>query len=561
MSCPICITNYNKSLHQSIACCHCSYTACKSCVRYYLTQTSHDAHCMDCRKKWDLQFLKDNLNASFVTGEYREYRGKLLTDRVISQREEYYDGLLYIAEKRRLDKENDDIYIKICALNTQIKKLERKQRQNYERIGDIEDYICRGIEMPENDEQEDTIDENTVFSNETTTSRRKFIMPCQKPGCCGMLSQAYKCGICECFTCAKCFEVKLDDVEHICDENAVATATEIKASSKPCPKCGTRISKIDGCDQMWCVDCKTAFSWTRGTIEQGAVHNPHYFQWMQTRNEEAAAAAAAQNCNNEYRATANSIIQILNIVTYLRTYVNSSNNHCFAIRSDFISNLTQYIAHCEQVYLRPLRFEITTRTNNKQFIYNYFMGEMCRELLQERLLKNDTENQRESALCDIYDALILIVTQVLRDFLNELEPIKKIMVKDFMTLIIKENPGFDVERHKTGFRQNYPLNALNDIGYKASYVQPRAIPECKNISNHIFEICETVSNKYFAVFQKYTAYINAELLKYLMLYGLKKKVPLWDCDKEAYIVTGFNAKQEYVNAEAHWRNIYNMTNV
>ena len=31
---------------------------------------------------------------------------------------------------------------------------------------------------------------------------------------------------------------------------------------------------------MWCTKCNNAFSWSRGTIERGAIHNPHYFDWL-----------------------------------------------------------------------------------------------------------------------------------------------------------------------------------------------------------------------------------------------------------------------------------------
>jgi hypothetical protein len=52
----------------------------------------------------------------------------------------------------------------------------------------------------------------------------------------------------------------------------------LNKEAKPCPKCAASISKIDGCDQMWCTQCRTAFSWRTGAIET-AVHNPHYYEW------------------------------------------------------------------------------------------------------------------------------------------------------------------------------------------------------------------------------------------------------------------------------------------
>ena len=40
------------------------------------------------------------------------------------------------------------------------------------------------------------------------------------------------------------------------------------------------ISKIDGCDQMWCIKCHIQFSWRSGQQMEGYNHNPEYFRWL-----------------------------------------------------------------------------------------------------------------------------------------------------------------------------------------------------------------------------------------------------------------------------------------
>jgi hypothetical protein len=115
--------------------------------------------------------------------------------------------------------------------------------------------------------------------------KREFIMKCPAEDCRGFLSTAYKCGTCAKQTCSKCMVV-LDGAasagEHVCKKEDVETAKEIKDTTRPCPKCGTRIFKTEGCDQMFCTmrDCNTAFSWNTGKIELGRVHNPHYYEWL-----------------------------------------------------------------------------------------------------------------------------------------------------------------------------------------------------------------------------------------------------------------------------------------
>ena len=219
MSCPCCISNYNKGTKTEIKCYFedCQFSSCKECIRTYLTGTTHEPHCMKCRKKWDPEFVKSSLNSSFMQKEYREHRRNILVERTISQLQEYYPQAVALSQQRKDHQAINKIHAEIDELNKQI-------HSKYRQISAIRD--------------------KTYESGE----RRKFIMPCQTTDCKGMLSSAYKCDLCEKYTCSKCFEsIDGDKDAHICNPDNVETAEEIKKNTRPCPSCGCRISKIDGC--------------------------------------------------------------------------------------------------------------------------------------------------------------------------------------------------------------------------------------------------------------------------------------------------------------------------
>jgi hypothetical protein len=131
--------------------------------------------------------------------------------------------------------------------------------------------------------------ENIVLLSQMNNSRpqkepaREFLKRCSRNDCNGFLSTAWKCRVCELYTCKDCHEP--NEPGHICNPDTVKSVQQIKSDSKPCPKCVSPIFKIYGCDQMYCTSCHTAFSWRTGQIELGRVHNPHYYEYNRQRGQ------------------------------------------------------------------------------------------------------------------------------------------------------------------------------------------------------------------------------------------------------------------------------------
>jgi len=101
---------------------------------------------------------------------------------------------------------------------------------------------------------------------------------CTIPTCKGILKTEQNiiaCNTCKLEHCHLCFEVKQND--HVCDPDVIKNAFEIQNSTKPCPRCYTKIFKISGCSHMHCTRCNVHFDWTTGNVLSSST-NGHYRQ-------------------------------------------------------------------------------------------------------------------------------------------------------------------------------------------------------------------------------------------------------------------------------------------
>ena len=251
MECPVCRDGYNITNHKRVSCAFCDYSCCRRCVQTYLLSTVQDAHCMSCKHLWNREFIDSVCTKSFRNGEYRKHREKIL-----------------------LEKE------KILMPATQVfVSRELKAREYMRHIHDIQQRIDTLVE------QRNILSENVHLLRHTSIAvdgeggdQRKFVRKCPIEDCRGFLSTQWKCGLCQSHICNKCNERKGED-EHTCDPRNVETMELLKKDTKGCPTCGTMITFIDGCRQMWCPSCHTAFDWHTLRIDTGRIHNPHYYEF------------------------------------------------------------------------------------------------------------------------------------------------------------------------------------------------------------------------------------------------------------------------------------------
>jgi hypothetical protein len=441
-SCGVCCEKYNKSTHAKVTCEFdgCAYESCKVCVRKYLLGTTNDPHCMNCKNQWTNKFLVESLNRSYIDNEYKKHRKNLLVEREISRTPE----LMVLVERTKLVEEETK---ELNLMNKEFEELRKTLNAMRIKIGEKNMRIFRIRNGETSDKDE----------------RKKFIMPCPGEECKGYLSTHYKCQLCKLYVCPECFEIigfNKEDVVHVCKEDNLKSAELIKKETKGCPKCGVRIFKISGCDQMWCTECKVAFSWNTGKIViDGAIHNPHFYQYMQNNNTGQAPrnpgdvlCGGLLSINNlkfiQAHLTKASSIVSANMDEFVHLLVNDvvirkfiqnfkikpsrnyvdfnlsdvtnnvvlmdelkyilSQNSIFAILNNILSNLHRVINHITNVDLENCRRQVRQFLNHDEITVQYILNRKSKEELANAIYRNDNERKKNVEKLNVYELLSVV---------------------------------------------------------------------------------------------------------------------------------------------------------
>ena len=78
--CELCCSDFNKTKNSKVECPNCDYPVCRACTRIYLLGTMDLPHCLNCKNRWELDTLTRNTLRSFVNGDYKEHRKKMLME-------------------------------------------------------------------------------------------------------------------------------------------------------------------------------------------------------------------------------------------------------------------------------------------------------------------------------------------------------------------------------------------------------------------------------------------------------------------------------------------------
>ena len=382
MDCFVCCENLPTD--NFFKCKNCDFESCIDCNKKVLLESINDPHCMQCKAiiPYDDFLEKFNKKKNWVLSTYKTHKEKILFNKEKS---------LFPAAIEQIAKEK------------KISEIEKIRKKFYE------EYLAKV--KPYNDQIRE-------LRNVKDKKHKKYNYnyACPISDCHGFLNENFKCELCDSEICKKCY-VKINFVDgesnHECDEEKVESFKQIKKEAKPCPKCGEFISKINGCDQMFCIaaGCGTSFSWKTGIIEQGIIHNPHAHQWFNQNPE-----ARDMYVNNINRRNANDGCR--NYVPFQHELISRNND------ANFRNNLTsihrsvmEFRNYQRQRYINYIQH--TNNNENEDLRLRFLQKRIQEKHYKSQIHKRDKERQFKTNIFQILLIMFETVELYLWEITNE----------------------------------------------------------------------------------------------------------------------------------------------
>jgi len=457
-ACEVCYEEFNNSTHKMVRCDKCEYKCCKQCVRTYFKDILNEPHCMKCKMQWEPEFVIASVNKVYYNGEFKENRKAMLTTLEKSRLPDTQNDAKVFLLQEELDK-------KVLSIKEQIKQLKTQ------------------IKIKE----QEIILAHSEFLKEKKTGRKVFIMKCQSD-CKGFLSTSYKCDLCNKHTCSKCFEVKNEDDVHTCKPENVETVSLMKKETRACPGCSVRIYKIDGCNQMWCVECNTAFDWVSGRIINGTIHNPHYYDYLK-KNGDIQRAPGDVLCGG--LPNVRSMYEKISLLRANGTIDGSVSE--VMLRN--IGNVHQFVNHIHHLYTDLTQNE-SYQNALKMVRIKYILSRMTEEEFSAAIFKEHKKNSKNQKKMQLLQMVDNVGTDILQNYNAFLEKKSHKQDKCISQMIDMMNAFTRIVNYFNDLSYKYHWEFNSFIGYINIIINNTQMNNENEYKSHDFTAHDVVKYRY-----------------------------------------------------------------
>jgi len=444
-----------------IKCMYCGFEACLECCKTYILEQS-TPHCMNigsCSREWTRRFLSANFPHLFLLNKYKTHRENVLFEQ---ERALFVETQPYVVNQISLEKNNE----KITKISKEIAELNKK----YDSL----------------------LAEHRRLYRKTIYEKEQFVRSCPKNECNGFLSQQWKCGICETKYCKHCHQplkqtentveyieitndlttnlenvrneiVETTDIpitnNHICNEAELATVKLLERDTKSCPKCNMGIFKIDGCNQMFCTKCNTAFDWITKRIMNANIHNPHYFEWL--RRQEGGVRETTNAINPNECPVFNEITNTTsrNAVLLIRSKRNLTETDKNKILDDVLC-ICRNIIHIRQVIMPTYTFDYVEKNRSLRILL--MRNKISEKEFKTKIQKNDKKYVKSQEIYHVFQLLVNGISDIVLRYIESLRSSDMIFKEETKIILNEVEPMI-----------NYANDCFNEISqtYKSKLIR------------------------------------------------------------------------------------------
>ena len=450
VECVICVEPMNKSTRKAVPCEWCDFVACRVCCEHRVLDLP-EPKCMNsqCGKPWSRKHMRAVFTGVFVDTRFKAHRAQLELDKEKALLPATQERLMVMKENAividQLSRDRDEMSSMLLMLTAErsglvqrwsgrMHRLKKSQSQENEtelafiaripglatehaafvaeRQGLTDQMRELELDMNHLTARVHALRTGRVDPSDNSVRRRKALRACPGDTCRGFLDEDWMCGMCNMEVCASC-RAPITGA-HTCNKDDVASAKAIDKETRGCPKCATAIFKIDGCDQMWCTQCQTAFSWRTGAIETH-VHNPHFFEWMRRTGGQARALGEVQ-CGREIDGM----------------FMRELSAHGMRLCSTVSRNLEvacRTVSHIRLVELPDLQ----NRVNNDAARFNiradFLENRVSEDVFRAKVLQRVDMDTRNREKAQVLDMLVHASTDILHRLLADLRAMQDVRVR------------------------------------------------------------------------------------------------------------------------------------
>ena len=169
------------------------------------------------------------------------------------------------------------------------------------------------------------------------------------------------------------------------------------------------------CDQMYCTQCNTAFSWNTGRIEKNRIHNPHYYEYLRQRagGEDIRREIGDIPCGG------------MPYAEHVSHRLNMRNYHD-AVRTTLYT-AARGVVHVENVTLN--RYRVNRVGDNEDMRIKFMIGDFDEDEFKRQLQVREHQTERKNAIAAVLNTYVVVASEIFRKLIatksqgNELDSV------------------------------------------------------------------------------------------------------------------------------------------